>query len=143
MLFEGKKYEKPEEGVYDAVLADIENLGIQQLTYEGTTKSVPMCRFVYFLDAADSEGRQFRLTERFSIGFHKKNSLVKRLANFGLVGVRGFDSDQLVGTTGRLMVVHNGDFANVSKFTPKAGLDVYVPEGFKRAPETPVAEEAA
>lgn len=143
MQFEGKKYEIPEEGQYDAILADIENLGNLTTTYEGVSKTGPWCKFVYFLAARNSEGYQFKITERFTVGFTKKSKLVKRLANFGLVGVRGFNSDKLVGTTGRLMVVHsdNGQYANVTKFTPKEGLDVSAPADFVRAPENPAERE--
>jgi hypothetical protein len=132
--FAAPVYEKPEEGLHDAIVAQVKDLGLVELTYEGRTNKEPMVEFTYFLKTMNSEGQQFKLTERFTVKFGKKANLPPRLRQFG-INTPGFDSEDIEGLTGTVMVVHNQKedgrvFANIMKFTRKPGLNVSIPASF-------------
>ena len=148
MDFEGKPFEIPEEGKHAAIVADAINLGeIRKVDREGKETNYRYVKLVYFLKTLNSEGRQFRVNEQFSVTFGENSKLPKRLKNFGITS-RGFNRADVIGQTGTVLIVHNegskgGTFANISKFTP-VPVPVSIPSDYVQAPLEPAeAEEAA
>lgn len=143
----GKDFEKLAEGIHNAVLADIVELGIQETQYGPKEK----LRFVWLTDSVDSEGKTMRAFETFTSSLHEKATLRKRVDQIvgkgldntpgkGLVALtpkgEEYDIEMLLGVNRRLVIQHNengkGDvYANVtSTLAPEKKLNV--PKDFQR-----------
>src|SRR5579872_218599 len=133
-----KVYEKPETGVYDAVVADIVNLGI----ITGKFGPKPKVRIVYLLTAKDSEGNNFRVMQQVTASMFDKSKL------FGIVkdilgavpelsGPTGsFELENLIGRNVQLVVSKDTApdkkvYANVKAIMP-AKVSFVVPPTFTR-----------
>lgn len=136
----GKDFEAVAEMIQPAVLADIVDKGMVDNKFKPGTKQ-HKCYFVWILAEEDSENRNKRVFESFTVSLHEKSSLRKRLKNMGIEIAPGqeFDLDTLIGTV-RTLVLSQEDgeggktFTRVTATMPlqKGQKAVAIPDGFIR-----------
>ncbi|HZS43391.1 MAG TPA: hypothetical protein VFA52_04370 [Candidatus Paceibacterota bacterium] len=148
----GGNFEKPKTGMYNAVLADIVDLGEVTTVYNGQAKVQPMVRFVWILDAKGKDGRPLLVTARYSTNLHERSNLykaVKQILNAPPPTV--LNPESLIGLTRRLFIQtdvvmvgqEQREYANILGITPAdPGVVVKVPSDFVRDRNKPVAEQA-
>ena len=135
-----KGYEKVSEGMHNAVLADIVDLGEVQTKFG----LKPKVRLVWITNELDKEQKSKRAFETYTLSLHEKAGLAKRLKGLGVsIPTTGeFELDSVIGLNARLAIQHNaatdgsGDvYANVaSTLKPAAGSQpMKVPADFVRA----------
>lgn len=142
----GKVFEKPESGIYQGVLVDVVDLGVISTTYKGVTKSQPMIRFVWYLNAIGKDGKQLSVAQRFNANLHEKSNLYKTVKQIlGGAPPPTYDLDQLIGQTRTLFIVRDTelaadqktvikDYANIQGITPaQPGVAIPIPPDFVRA----------
>lgn len=132
-----KNFEKPGNGTYIGVVADVVDLGMVSTSFG----QKPKIRIVWILDKKDAEGNPFRVMSQVTASANEKSAL------YGIVkGVLGavppppFDAEILIGKSNQLFVVQepNQDgtkvFANVKVILPlPAGTPaMLIPAGFVR-----------
>lgn len=146
----GKQFEKPNSGMFHGVLADVVDLGLVTTTFQGVTKTQPMVRFVWFLDANGTDGKQLSVAARFNANLHEKSNLYKSVKQI-LNGAPSatFDLASLIGQTRQLFIVREKsqdgtkDFANIQGIAPAApGKVVAVPQDFVRDENKPKDQQA-
>lgn len=151
MIVPTKKYEKPDSGIYHAVLADIVDLGIVTTTFKNETHTNPMVRFVWLLDVNDSTGKPLQATERFNVSnYHERSNIYKRMKQIlNAPPDVNQDIDSVLGVTRRLVIQRDTsadgtkDFSNVTGILPaESGKVVPIPTGFVRDRDKPVQEQA-
>jgi hypothetical protein len=134
----GGNFEKPENGQYNAVLADVVDLGLVTSTFKGETKTQPKVRFVWILDAKGQDGKPLWVTQRYTLSLHEKATLYKHLQMIlGTAPPVKLDLETLVGITRKLFVVRNTVqdkiYANIMGILPgDPGVAVPVPTDFVR-----------
>lgn len=137
-----KTYEKPESGLYHGVLADIVDLGMQTTTFNGQARTVPMIRFVWFLNAIGKDGKQLSVAQRFNASSdHEKSNIFKTLKMIlGQAPAKGFDLELLIGQVRKILINRERsadgtkDFANIMGILPAdPGAIVAPPVDFIRA----------
>lgn len=127
-----KEFEKPAEGMYHAVISEIEDLGnVTRPGWQGAPpKTGHEIRIWWQLDAKDSEGRIFRVPERaMLLSLHEKANLFTFIKNlFGKEPPMSFDVRKLVGTERMVAIVHRpGKGENASKIYANVGTTMKVP----------------
>lgn len=136
----GKDFEPVSEGVHQAVLADIEDLGMVQTAFGDK----PKVKFLWLTDEADEGGRTKYVFERFTASLHEKAQLRKRVKE--LLGrdlsaaelkEKTFDIETLLGTRRGLIIEHNESqgkvYANVkATIKPDTKARVEIPADFVR-----------
>lgn len=147
-----KDFEAIAEMIQPGVLADIVDLGMQPNPFKNGAMQHKV-RFVWIVAEEDSEGRQKRVFERFTLSLNEKATLRKRIKE-----IRGrdlnaeesapgasFDIETLVGSQ-RVLVLTQEDakkpgdkpFIKVTATMPsKKGQTVTVPSDFVRAKDKP------
>lgn len=109
---ESKNFEKPEELIQQGVLADVVDKGMVPNKFKpGTTQH--KAYFTWILEEKDSEGKNKRVFESFTVSLHEKASLRKRLQEFGLKVSKDtkVDLDSYIGTK-RTLVLSKEDGDN-------------------------------
>jgi hypothetical protein len=129
-----KVYEKPEEGSYLAVLADVVDLGMQETNY-GMKDRLAL---VWVLDALNSDGYNFQLRQKFTKSLHENAQLTKTLKQItgAVPNEATFDTEPLIGLTRIVHVTHNANakgevFANIELIQRTKDV-IEVPENFVR-----------
>ena len=136
-----KTYEKPEEGTYLGVLADVVDLGMQE-TQNGMKDRLA---FVWVLDALNSEGYNFQVRQTFTKSIHENALLTKSVKQItGVAPTDTFDTEPLIGTTRIIHIEHNASangnvYANVALIQRTKDV-MEVPEGFVRQQDKAPAE---
>lgn len=144
----GKEFEKPNSGMYHAVLADIVDLGDVPTTFQGQTKVQPMVRFIWILNVNGKDGTPLSVTQRFGVNLHEKSNLYKAVKQIlNAAPPVTLDAESLVGSVRKLFIqretTDKTDFANVLGISPAdPGVTVAVPAGFVRDRNKPQAEQA-
>ena len=112
----GKDFEQPKEMIQPGVLADIVDKGMIDVTYAGVTKKQHKCYFVWLLAEEDSEGRNMRVFQSFTVSLHEKAGLRKFLGTLGFKDFDGsFDLDTILGTQ-RMLVLSEEDGRDGGKY---------------------------
>jgi hypothetical protein len=130
IVVETKSYELPDEGVHNAELIDVQDLGIVSGSRYGDKRRI---RFRYRVDQVDLQGERITVIESFNAALGKGSRLGARVV--GLTGRHpgnGYDLTQLIGWRGQIVIEHNdvGDrtYANVTTaLRKKAATDDGVP----------------
>jgi len=147
----GKVFEKPESGIYQGVLADVVDLGMVTTTYKGVTKTQPMIRIIWYLNANGKDGKALSVAQKFNANLHEKSNLYKSVKQIlGGAPPPTYDLDKLIGQVRTLFIVRDTelaadgvtvvkDFANVQGITPaQAGVPVpSIPADFIRSKDRP------
>lgn len=129
-----KEYEKPTDGLYDAVLADIVDLGLVQTQYG----SKPKVRIVWLLSALDSEKNNFRVMQQVTASMDERSRLFATVKDIiGKEPTVPFETEDLIGHNNQLLIqqatVNGKTFANVKAILQaKPGVKIAVPSGFVR-----------
>lgn len=124
----GKDFKIASEGVVQAVLNKIVDLGMLDQTFNGVTKKVHKVQLFWQLAELDEDGKTpLYLPERFTLSLHEKAGLFKRIKGlFGKNPPATLDLEKLIGTNTNLVIVHNAGkdkngnektFANISATT--------------------------
>lgn len=100
-----KDFESVTEMVQSAVLADIVDKGMCDNKYKPGTKQ-HKCYFVWIVAEQDSEGRNKRVFESFTVSLNEKATLRKRLKEFGVKFEQGVEVDleSFIGTQRTLVL---------------------------------------
>jgi hypothetical protein len=131
-----KEFELPEDGSYLAVLADVIMLGPCATAF-GIKNKVQV---VWLLDAYDSEGYQFRVSNFYNESLHENATLRKDLNKvMGTDVGTSFDADEALGVINQLVVQQSKPnkegkvFANVvAILRAPAGATMEIPADFER-----------
>jgi hypothetical protein len=131
-----KEFELPEDGSYLAVLADVIMLGPCATAF-GIKNKVQV---VWLLDAYDSEGYQFRVSNFYNESLHENATLRKDLNKvMGTDVGTSFDADEAIGIVNQLVVQQSKPnkegkvFANVvAILRAPAGATMELPADFER-----------
>jgi hypothetical protein len=144
---EGRIFEKPENGIFHGVLADVVDLGMVTTVYQGKTKVQPMVRFIWVLNVNGKDGKPLSVAQRFNANLHEKSNLLKTLKQIlNAPPPIPCDLEKLIGVTRQLLIVRGesgeGDkkqiFANVQGIAPAApGVVVPIPADFVRTKDRP------
>ena len=143
----GKDFEAVTEMIQPGVLADIVDKGEVENKFKPGTKQ-HKCYFVWIVAEEDSEGRNKRVFQSFTVSLNEKASLRKFLATLGYKEFekgKPFDLETLIGTQ-RMLVLSQEDGANggdpfikITATMPlkkgQAGVDV--PADFVRKQDQP------
>jgi hypothetical protein len=135
---EGKKFELAQEMIQQAVLADVTDKGMVPNKFKPGTMQ-HKAYFTWILEEVDSEGKNKRVFESFTVSLHEKASLRKRLQEFGLkiAADTEIDLDSYIGTQ-RTLVLATEDGTDGEQYVrilatqkPK-GTPVEIPADFVR-----------
>jgi hypothetical protein len=131
-----KQFEILDEGVHNAVLAAVQNLGLVTSSYDGTEKL--KVRFVWISDELDKEGDPIVTLQSMTNSMHEKSTLRKTVK--GILGRdpgdEPLDDSLVLGAQCQIVITHNESngrtFANVVTATrQKSDVRVDIPEGWQ------------
>jgi hypothetical protein len=132
---ESKDFEIPADGLYQAVLADVVDLGEQPTNFGNKHRA----RFIYILTETDSEGRPFRLMQQLNVSIHEKSGMFKVVRRLlGKDPGESLDLESLIGKQCQLDVMQNEGsegkvYANVQTvLAPVKNQAVVIPADFVR-----------
>jgi hypothetical protein len=133
-----KDFEVVTEMIQPGVLADIVDKGeVPNKFKPGTTQ--PKCMFVWILAEEDSEGRNKRVFETFTLSLNEKATLRKRLNSLGykeqIESGAAFDLDSIVGIK-RMLVMSEEDGSEPGKKFIKVTAVMALKKG-QNAPDIP------
>lgn len=125
---ESKDFKLASEGVVQAVLNKVVDLGMVDTVFNGVAKKTRKVQFWWQLAEMDEDGKTpIFLPERFTLSLHEKAQLYKRIKGlFGKNPPPTLDLEKLIGTQTNLVIVHNEGkdktgnpktFANISATT--------------------------
>lgn len=136
----GKEFELVEDMIQGAVLADIVDKGMVDNRFKPGTK-VHKCYFVWIMTEEDTEGRNKRVFESFTVSMNSKATLRKRykeltgLKDADLDALKNIELDSLIGTK-RMLVLSKEDGDNGKPFV-KVTATMPLKKG-QTAPDIPV-----
>jgi hypothetical protein len=132
--------------IQPGVLADVVDKGIVEVTFAGETKKQHKCMIVWLLAEVDSQGRNKRAFQTFTLSLHEKAGLRKFLGTLGhkeFAKGANFDLDTLIGTN-RVIVLSEEDGKDGGKYVRVTGTaplknekPVAIPDDFVRAQDRP------
>lgn len=110
-----KDFERPTEMIQPAVLADIVDKGLVDNKFKPGTKQ-HKCYFVWILSEEDTEGRNKRVFESFTVSLDEKARLRARIKELGVLPEVGqkLNLESLIGTQ-RTLVLAEEDGKNGGK----------------------------
>lgn len=108
MIIEGKTYQQPPEGMWDAVCVDVVDLGIVDTGQWGKQHKL---RVVWEINAFMDDGRRFTTNKRYTASLHEKSNFYKDLKSwrgrpFTAEEAKAFDTEKLIGAPCRLLIEH-------------------------------------
>src|SRR6266576_542536 len=136
-----KEYPLPAEVMNLIVLADVEDLGVQQNEYYGARKEV---RLTWVLNQKDPEGNYFVIGRNYTSSLNEKSNLYADVKDMiGKVPPEEMDIEGLIGTVNQGVIKHSPGkkgtknegktFANIKAFlAPRPGETFAVPKDFVR-----------
>lgn len=148
----GANFEKPNTGMYHGVLADIVDLGEVTTVYNGQSKTQPMVRFVWILNANGKDGKPLSVTARFNNNLHEKSNLYKSVKQIlNAAPPLTLNPESLIGQTRKLFIQRDvtgegqqqKDFANILGISPAdSGVGVAIPADYVRDKNKSVDQQA-
>ena len=133
-----KEFEKPKNGTYVGVVADVVDLGLVATLFG----QKPKIRIVWLLNAKDSEGNPFRVMSQVNASANEKSALFGIVKSvLGVVPPPPFDAEVLLGKSNELFVLNEPNaagtdtFANVKAIMPlsQGTAPMAIPPGFVRS----------
>jgi hypothetical protein len=123
-----KNFEIPKEGTVQAVLAEVRDLGLIDVVYNGQSKKVRKVLFRWQVAELDSEKQPKRLYKRYTLSLHEKASLRKDIKQMTKKDPPAtLDLEKLVGLNNMIVVTHADNpkdpqkpYANIAAFLPLA-----------------------
>jgi len=122
--------ERPPVGMNAAVCAFVQDVGTQEIEFNGEKKEQHKVLFCFELAAkmqhGDYAGKPFMLSKRYTLSLHKKAGLSKDLESWFSKAIsddtrkNGFDLETLIGRncTLNLMESENGEYINIANVLP-------------------------
>lgn len=106
---EGKDFKIASEGTVQGVLNSVEDLGLEDVIFQGVAKKVHKIRIWWQLAELDEDGKTpIFLPEKFTLSLHEKAQLFKRVKGmYGKQPPATLDIEKLIGWQGNLVIVHN------------------------------------
>lgn len=102
-----KQYELPDKGLQQAVLAEVNDVGLRTKTFNGVTEQVPTVQFIWQFAKLDKEGKRITLPEEFRKSLSDKANLRKRIVDmFGKEPPLSLNVSKLVGSNAQLLIDH-------------------------------------
>jgi hypothetical protein len=130
------------DDMYDAVCAQIIDLGTQRWEYEGKSKTGHKVQFVWAIDGQtveiDGQEKPRIVSKEYSVSLHPKSTLRKDLegwrgAPFGREGIAKFDISKVIGTSCRLLLgLTKSGKGNRVEAVKKANRQVAIPAGINK-----------
>lgn len=138
LLVEPKKYTLATEGIVDAVVGAVQDIGMCPVPAEYGGGVVHKLRLVWIVDGQfDEQKKPVIVMQRLNLSMHKKANLRKTAtAILGRdPGAGVFDAESLLGISKQLLIEHDAakQFANVRAIL-KAQKTVAVPAGWTPPP---------
>lgn len=140
----GKEFEKPDNGIFHGVLADVVDLGMVSTSFQGKVKILPMVRLVWILNVNGKDGKPLSVAPRYNANLHERSRLYKMVRQIiNAPPPVSLDLDTLIGQTRQLLIVRaekeDGNvFANVEGVAPaQPGIVVQIPPDFIRSKDRP------
>jgi hypothetical protein len=124
---EGTSFEPAPSGVHQAVCVDVQDLGVLEVTWQGTKKQQHKINVAWQIAEEREDGKPFLVFKRYTLSLHEKSGLRKDLESwrgrkFTREEEMGFDVEKLIGVNCLLNIQHNqvGDrtYANVVSIMP-------------------------
>ena len=124
---DGQTFEPAPAGVHQAVCVDVVDLGILDVTWQGTKKQQHKINVAWQIDEAREDGKPFLVFKRYTLSLGEKANLRKDLEawlgrNITREEEHGFDVETLIGRNCLLNVTHNVSkdktYANVASIAP-------------------------
>ena len=132
-----KHFEVPSEGVHNAVLAAVQDLGMIESSFSGEEHH--KLRLVWILEDCDALGEHLLVLQRVTNSSHEKSILRKTIT--GILGrdpgEGAVDDTLILGAQCQLRISHNESqgrtYANVDEVTKqgKKSAKIEIPEGWK------------
>lgn len=131
-----KHFEKPDAGLFLAVLADVVYLKDKPTNYGLKNKT----RLVWILDAKDSEGNHYRVITEATSSYNEKARLYSLTKDIlGAPPPVPFDPDSMIGAVNQLVITREKspdgtkEYANVKAILPaRPDQKFAIPAGFVR-----------
>lgn len=159
---EGKKFEQATEMIQQAVIADVVDKGMVDNKFKPGTKQ-HKAYFTWILEELDSEGKNKRVFQGFTVSLHEKSTLRKTLKGFGMevtkapAGTKGpdgknvtelfngqvnVDLDEYIGTARTLLMsTEDGDngepYIKILGSQKPVGKGMSIPKDFVRKQDQP------
>lgn len=123
----GQTFQPAPAGVHQAVLVDVVDLGVLDVTWQGVTKRQHKVNFAWQINEARDDGKPFLVFKRYTLSTHEKAGLRKDLESwlgrkFTRDDEMGFDVESMLGANCLINITHNtvGDktYANVASVNP-------------------------
>jgi hypothetical protein len=132
-----RAFEIPDEGVHNAVLAAVQDLGMVASTFDG--REQPKVRFVWLLETRTSDGKPMLVYQKITNSTHEKSTLRKVLK--GILGKdpgdAPFDDSKILGAQCQIVITHvesqGRTYANITAVTKQRDPTAFVeiPTGWK------------
>jgi hypothetical protein len=142
----GKKFEKPDAGVFLGTIIDVVELGLVPSKNPKFPDPQVRLRIVWVLDKNDSEGHPYRIIEQPTAklsdgGNNTKKSRLYEICEgvFQSAPPVPFNTEDLIGRSNALFLAKEGDYTNIKGFMPvPAGkTPPSAPAGFVRDKDDP------
>jgi hypothetical protein len=143
VTYKPKEYERPSEGIHQAVVADVVDLGLKEDKYsKNEKKKVQMVQILFLVDQLDSTGRHIAVRgQPCSLKAHPGSTLRKMYKLLkGKDPGNDLETDDLLGDNIRILIVHKESddgriFANIGGYLKlrKGDAPLAVPSDFVRA----------
>lgn len=123
----GQTFQPAPAGVHQAVLVDVVDLGVLDVTWQGVTKRQHKVNLAWQINEDRDDGKPYLVFKRYTLSLHEKAGLRKDLESwlgrkFTRDDEMGFDVEAMLGKNCLLNVTHNqsGDkvYANVASVNP-------------------------
>lgn len=147
----GKKFEKPDAGVFLGTIIDVIDLGLVSSKNPKFPDPQFRIRVVWVLNSNDSEGKPYVIIEQPTAklsdggGGSKKSRLYEICEGvFGTAPPVPFESENLIGRSNLLFLAREGDFVNIKGFMPVPAGQIAptAPAGFVRDKDDPKKQAA-
>jgi hypothetical protein len=147
----GKKFEKPDAGVFLGTIIDVIDLGLVPSKNPKFPDPQYRVRIVWVLDKNDSEGKPYCIIEQPTAklsdggGGTKKSRLYEICEGvFGTAPPVPFESENLIGRSNTLFLAKEGDYVNIKGFMPVPAGQVppKAPANFVRDKDDPKKQAA-
>lgn len=147
---EQKNFELATEMIQQGVIADLVDKGMVEVTYQGKTKKQHKAYFVWVLEELDSEGRNKRAFQSFTVSLGEKATLRKIVKEFGVKitkdpanpkqelfdGQSGVELEQYIGLQRTLVMSTEdgttGPYLKILATQKASGKTLEIPADFKR-----------
>lgn len=125
----GRDFAPAPAGVHQAVLVDVVDLGLLDVTWQGVKKIQHKVNFAWQIAEDREDGKPFLVFKRYTLSLHEKAGLRKDLESwlgrkFTRDDEMGFDVETMLGRNCLLNITHNSPagsdktYANVASVNP-------------------------